>query len=1128
MPSTLEQRRPGEGQQEVVQTPERQSREIPEYDEAGLRELVDQAQVQVGADESRILESADRRMPDSMGMDQQKATSIFTSRGFSDRIKNAKNKINALTKNTREKISALARPKAEIQTQQAETRPKAEIRPSEATRAMTLDQYMSHYHSTGMETVRDKARLAQLQLKGIKNPERTLGFIHYLEDKATGHEYKTISVKNSERDQEQKKYQDQGYYVYFSEREQRGDKAQMKVSRDIPFHFEMRNARGIADLLQSSNDPVAVLERLQGMGYKMNGNDFAYNIENVKKFVDNPHILSLLEKFGAAEGKIGLQKDYGVFDYGGEAKNLLELAELDANSHLLNETAVQNLSAISEIVGHPLSNQSIESWVSLKNDPGTMELLLVVRDYGKIKFSKDNDADLARGLKAFKDAGISADVATLVKEGFDPKSFSIDNIDSYSIDQAVARITPTVQELKTNSGLHKFALEAFKALAITPTVEDEIFGKFRKYYENPKVLPVLQALGKCGVVSAQELKWGHSGPDEMLKNEKAVETISQPDFPDFLAAMGKAGFKVRFSDLFPPGHDTTELLRAYSNEHFRANIGKEENVLLANKLKLFQLRNWNVRGFEQLMQTPDAIKNLQTLEQKYNYQCNGSYNESEDLAFLFNSAEVMKGLLSPETEKLAEALKEFGYVFTIDFGSQGARALVELAQDSEFLKKISDPQINEFVKNVGAQYLPDIKALTNCDVTFHPVIKTLINEFGFYPSESSLEDKIKFAQLRDDPRIFEVARRLKDTNTNLHPLASLEKLKIIADKNLFSVIEQCKGLPQIQEVIINKAELFTGVPKEKLSGYLIEILNKTEGESVRANQMIRGELVGILLEQGKYDIIAEMAGEHPEHSAEIKRIVEKLKNFVESYKVSGKGRTIATLLSMREYRQGEDFSQLLARTERQIDAYENLLNRYSPHNIPNGLKASIGMEYEITQSTANGYGKTSGGNSLRTDMQNISRFANVGRGNDAVFEIATKPSDNPRLMLLEMQLLQDLEFIDLNFRQPGYERGARGYHMTIGGEYGINVSRNSNFLQNTLVMSGWGGINAGREVDKLSHGRSVNIRQRDAYSAQKVFENARPAVEFRSLSLDTWEPFERAVETSYYGAIAVQAFEKYI
>ena len=64
---------------------------------------------------------------------------------------------------------------------------------------------------------------------------------------------------------------------------------------------------------------------------------------------------------------------------------------------------------------------------------------------------------------------------------------------------------------------------------------------------------------------------------------------------------------------------------------------------------------------------------------------------------------------------------------------------------------------------------------------------------------------------------------------------------------------------------------------------------------------------------------------------------------------------------------------------------------------------------------------------LEYDLNDISRFAGIGKGNDGAFEIATEPTDNPYLMLLEMKLLEDLDFIDLNFKKPGYGEEKPGY-----------------------------------------------------------------------------------------------------
>ena len=440
--------------------------------------------------------------------------------------------------------------------------------------------------------------------------------------------------------------------------------------------------------------------------------------------------------------------------------------------------------------------------------------------------------------------------------------------------------------------------------------------------------------------------------------------------------------------------------------------------------------------------------------------------------------------------------------------------------------ELSDPETTNFIKEVNAYATPDlIKALTNTEPASRPVIIRLVKEFYYSPTcfDGSLNDIGKIRELSKRPEILDTVMILHKHDIHFNPLESLERIKTIIDKNLLEVFIQCKISSEVQDWIIKNPDLVKIDSKEKISGYFSEMLKYYEGKPIRDRQMIRGELVGILFQEKKYGALAEMGGV----SAEVEESVEKVKQFIEKYKVSGKGMTVATLLLMREYREGEDFATLLSKVEKRLTDYERLLERQSFQNIPQGLRASIGMEYEITNSTASGYSEVADGHYLSNDMKKVANFANVGQGKDAVFEIATKPTDNPYLMLLEMQLLQDLEFIDLNFKRPGYELGSRGYHLTIGGERGIDVNRNSNFLQNMLVMSGWGGVNAGRKVDRLSSGRSLNIRQRNSHDTKVVFENTKPAVEFRSLSLDAWEPFERSVETAYNGAVAVQAIARH-
>jgi hypothetical protein len=259
----------------------------------------------------------------------------------------------------------------------------------------------------------------------------------------------------------------------------------------------------------------------------------------------------------------------------------------------------------------------------------------------------------------------------------------------------------------------------------------------------------------------------------------------------------------------------------------------------------------------------------------------------------------------------------------------------------------------------------------------------------------------------------------------------------------------------------------------------------------------------------------------------------RFREFSEKYKIGGKGETIVNLLAARESKKildsGENFSWriLFQHMDVELSRFQRIIDMHSYENIPQGLRASIGMEYEITAGGAiqSGFEKKNF-MSFKKSISRISEHAKIGRGTDGVHEIATQPTDNPYLMLLEMKLLQDLEFIDFNFRSAesgGYYGAATGFHLSLGGEQGISKGINASFLSNIISMSNWAGVNLERDVSSVGE-----IRNRGADS-KNIFllENISPSVELRNFSIDRWEPFEKVISMCHYAAVAIQAMERY-
>ena len=304
-------------------------------------------------------------------------------------------------------------------------------------------------------------------------------------------------------------------------------------------------------------------------------------------------------------------------------------------------------------------------------------------------------------------------------------------------------------------------------------------------------------------------------------------------------------------------------------------------------------------------------------------------------------------------------------------------------------------------------------------------------------------------------------------------------------------------------------------------------ISETKSSSTREAQIAIASLWGNIMYANQYEWFDSLGAEIHREDGEVQKPSEFFKNFVDTYPVGNKGKTILTLVATAEYERGLSPKDCVESVAKQIREYTRILERGSSERVPKGLRASIGLEYEITHSNGDGYRELHPGSDLKKDILKLSAAAGIGQGNDALHEIAGKPSDNPYLVLLEMKLLQDLGFINFNFDRPKFEQGSHGYHVTIGGEKGIITNTNSNFLQNVLVLSGWGGVNTGTDLFSLSRGRGVNIRQRERNN-MILFEGQTHSVEFRCLSVDQWEPFERSILTAHNGAIAIQAVEQYV
>lgn len=469
----------------------------------------------------------------------------------------------------------------------------------------------------------------------------------------------------------------------------------------------------------------------------------------------------------------------------------------------------------------------------------------------------------------------------------------------------------------------------------------------------------------------------------------------------------------------------------------------------------------------------------------------------------------------------------------------------------ETLREHPDLLLEELLSHPSTNKSQIIEALRSLDYGKHDWILSQI-EIGKHIDEADCDDALKDVLLKASLRagnFTNLVNRLSWFHESIERLTRAERAEFIAKiakiddyyffgealstirmgpEDLRILKKQRKiNVNQIVKAYIQTHPLALIVNPEFFSLSNAGVFEKftVESESIRECQLNAASLLHILIESERYEFFKEYLAQSTTEKERVREVVQTIQNFVERYPVSKKGKTVVVLLAAREYRTGIKLYELAEKIAKNLKMYENILAEHEPSCVPDGLRASIGLEYEITKSTAEAYLKLTG-RELRPDMQQLSACAEIGQGNDAMHEIATRPVDNPYLLMLEMQLLQDLEFIDFNFERNGYEKGARGYHLTLGGEKGLERNEQTIFLQNSILATGWGGVHGGKNID-FYHTTTIRDKNMAGKNMRKIFSNLQPCVELRGFSLDKREPFERAVLAAFYGAVGIQAVEKY-
>ena len=846
----------------------------PEYDEADLERIAEQIDARIDGEQARVLEAADKKIdsaPVLSGLDAQKAQSIFTAGGFATRIKGIKDKIAALAQGTKSKV--------------ADTSPRRDTPAS--PKEKTLDRYVADIKKPGLDGAREKANLLQLRMQGIKKPEQVLGLARYLEENATQVETRMFDVPKTEASKitkEAAKLREQGFEVHVTDNYTDETKADIRATKETAYSFSPGSSKWLAkdldEISRIPGDPVKVIEALRGIGYRVEigkGHSLALsNSYELKNLLSDPNALPLLEKlrtFGGANMTHDFFKDYDGL------RTLSHLASEDGANTIYTPAAERGIEKVAAIFGEPINFRDVEAWSSITQDETAMEILPVLLQENP-KGSKPTARECLHTVQVIRERGVEAEVAELFRYGFNEKSLGqlFYPVESIS-EQAAKNLRAATEAFRANPQLCELARGLVKLSDVEDPLSQENMGRLQPIAEKiPAAGHALENMADLGIhTSKWEIAPLLANSERLSKYGHILEAVAEPNFKTFAAACEKAGYTFTFKDVFSGGNtDYNHLERAYRNEGFRTAVLSEQGMALAQHIGIFEKpsNDWNMWALSSLSEIPDALTSLKKLEESYGYKysTNDDYGNYKlaNLAATLRKPELCSRLFNPKT---IETIKLAGAQFGIQFSLDNPEETIKIGEDLDVQAALQDPETIAFVRSGLTESNMNIKTvavLAKCDPTLRPAIATVIAEFGYVPEATytinlqydeekegfvnkpdlQLKDHQRLEELRDDPVIFEAQARLAAAGITKNPLDEPWDIKRVAKQNLFTVFEQFKGSPRIQEFMWHNLETAAALSKmspEKIPTYL-EIFTKIDDSPSQEIQRLKGSLLSQLVE----------------------------------------------------------------------------------------------------------------------------------------------------------------------------------------------------------------------------------------------------------------------------------------
>lgn len=434
--------------------------------------------------------------------------------------------------------------------------------------------------------------------------------------------------------------------------------------------------KNLAELMEQSNDPIEIIERLKRIGINICGDNLRKNFEGFKKFVSQPKILEILRGLNILD----FRADKKIFgedeDFSREINDFLENQD---KTELFEKENLKELLKFEKIFGlnvfefknskwdYKYNFQNILNLLQMSSDKSAREII----DYIFVNLDKKNIKDTVYSLYTFKNilsiqkSDLLSEIAEFIK----------------SIPAAIT--SPLIEDLLTR----------------------ENFSNFNKE------------------------QWQESF--EKILYKETQELRDNPELNDFVKKFLTINEQNR---LHPVEIKTFKNLYSYKNKkeiialcEFTKELGSLANVLIISD-------TMNTEVFkDKIVFKPEFAWFVKELREKFSFKTDDLLYHIREAAKIFNDIELKNDLLSEKTVSFFKNINEkFAFNFSINI--KNVEYLIFASKDADFQELLENDEAVKFMKNslYGFDLEPRTLAfIKNMSFDFYPMLDTLFRTFNF-------------------------------------------------------------------------------------------------------------------------------------------------------------------------------------------------------------------------------------------------------------------------------------------------------------------------------------------------------------------------------------------------------------